>query len=186
MVMLKRAVPDLHVQTVLEIGGGYGTLGEILLQQNPGLRYVDVDIPPVAAVATWYLAQVLGEDRILAYTQTRDLEKIELANITESATVLCSWQLPRVVGTVDLFVNFISFQEMEPAVVANYAEHVSRLGARYLLLRNSPVGKPGVRERTLRSTYLDVFSDYELVEANSSLYGQSYEGESEVMVLVRR
>ncbi len=100
--------------------------------------------------------------------------------------MLCSWQLPRVVGTVDLFVNFISFQEMEPAVVANYAEQVSRLGARYLLLRNSPVGKPGVRERTLRNTYLEVFSDYELVEANSSLYGQSYEGQSEVMVFVRR
>ncbi|NIB31764.1 putative sugar O-methyltransferase [Pseudonocardia sp. MCCB 268] len=29
LVLLKRAVPDLDVSTVLEIGGGFGTLGEI-------------------------------------------------------------------------------------------------------------------------------------------------------------
>lgn len=187
LVMLKRAVPDLKIDTVLEIGGGYGTLGEILVPQNPGLRYIDVDIPPVAAVATYYLQQVLGAGDVLDYGATRDLEKIEIDQITQRAAVLCSWQLPKLVGSVDLFANFISFQEMEPDVVANYARLVSGLGARYLLLRNSPVGKPNVREPMLREPYLQAFPDYELVASDCGLYGQDSEGTlSEVMVFARK
>lgn len=187
LVMLKRAVPDLRIDTVLEIGGGYGTLGEILVPQNPGLRYIDVDIPPVAAVATYYLQQVLGADQVLDYGATRDAEKIEIDQIAQRAAVLCSWQLPKLVGSVDLFANFISFQEMEPDVVANYARLVTGLGARYLLLRNSPVGKPNVREPMLRERYLESFPDYDLVASEAGLYGQDNEGNvSEVMVFVRR
>ncbi|MEQ3551231.1 putative sugar O-methyltransferase [Pseudonocardia nematodicida] len=189
LVMLKRAAPDLDVSTVLEIGGGFGTLGEILLtdDRNPGLRYVDVDIPPVAAVATHYLKRVLGEDRVLDYAATREQEKIAVDELEHPATVLCSWQLPRLTGTVDLFANFISFQEMEPEVVENYASLVAGLGARWLLLRNSPTGKPNVREPMLRDRYLEFFSGYELVDSDAGLYGQDSEGTvSEVMVLARR
>lgn len=187
LVMLKRAIPDLQIETVLEIGGGYGTLGEILVPQNPSLTYVDVDIPPVAAVATWYLEQVLGSGSVLGYEATRDREKIDLQDLGHQVAVLCSWQLPQVTGTVDLFVNYISFQEMEPHVVENYARLISNLGTRYVLLRNSPIGKPGVREPVLRQTYLDVFPDFELVDANAGLFGQDHDGTvSEVLVLVRR
>jgi putative sugar O-methyltransferase len=186
-VLLKRSVPGLRVDTVLEIGGGYGTLGEILVPQNPGLRYLDVDIPPVAAVATHYLRQVLGAEQVLDYGDTRDLEKIRIDEIAQRAAVLCSWQLPRLVGSVDLFANFISFQEMEPDVVTNYARLVTDLGARYLLLRNSPTGKPNVREPMLRERYLESFPDYELVASDAGLFGQDSEGTvSEVMVFVRK
>lgn len=187
LVALKRAVPDLRIETVLEIGGGFGTLGEILVPQNPGITYIDVDIPPVAAVAAHYLRQVLGSDHVLDYGDSRELEKIEIDGIAQRAAVLCSWQLPKLVGSVDLFANFISFQEMEPDVVENYARLVSGLGARYLLLRNSPTGKPGVREPMLRKHYLEFFSDYELVLSDAGLYGQDSEGTvSEVLVMVRR
>lgn len=187
LVALKRAVPDLRIETVLEIGGGFGTLGEILVQQNPGITYVDVDIPPVAAVATHYLREVLGADQVLDYGASRELEKVEIDRIEERAAVLCSWQLPKLNGSIDLFANFISFQEMEPEVVRNYANLVSALGARYLLLRNSPTGKPGVREPMLRSHYLEFFEDFELVLSDSGLYGQDSEGTvSEVLVMVRR
>ncbi|MFP5068810.1 putative sugar O-methyltransferase [Pseudonocardia nantongensis] len=187
LVMLKRAVPDLEVSTVLEIGGGFGTLGEILVPRNEGLRYIDVDIPPVAAVATHYLQQVLGSSRVLDHAATREQEKISIDEIEQPATVLCSWQLPKLAGTVDLFANFISFQEMEPEVVANYANLVTDLGARWLLLRNSPTGKPGVREPMLRQRYLEFFDRYELVDSDAGLYGQDSEGTvSEVMVLARR
>lgn len=187
LVMLKRAVPDLSVSTVLEIGGGFGTLGEILVPRNDGIRYIDVDIPPVAAVATHYLREVLGGSRVLDYAATREQEKIAIDEIAEPAAVLCPWQLPRLTGSVDLFANFISFQEMEPEVVANYANLVTDLGARWLLLRNSPTGKPNVREPMLRHRYLEFFDRYELVDSDAGLYGQDSEGTvSEVMVLARK
>jgi putative sugar O-methyltransferase len=194
LVFFKRVVPDAEVTTVLEIGGGYGTLGEILLQGNDDITYVDVDIPPVGFVAGWYLQQVFGRSRVAAWDETRQWNPIDLAALDRSA-VLCPWQLPDVTGQVDLFVNFISFQEMEHDVVENYFRHVDRLGARWVLLRNSvagkPVGGPGelaVREPVKRADYLDIFSGYELVASDYRLFGHSQEGglTSEVMVLARR
>jgi putative sugar O-methyltransferase len=194
LVFFKRSVPDADVRRVLEIGGGYGTLGEILLQGNDDVTYVDVDIPPVGFVAGWYLQQVFGRSRVAAWDETRKWNPIDLTTLDRSA-VLCPWQLPDVTGQVDLFVNFISFQEMEHDVVENYFRHVDRLGARWVLLRNSVTGKPvggpgelGVRKQVKRDDYLDIFSSYELVASDYRLFGHFQEGDltSEVMVLARR
>ena len=194
LVFFKRAVPGAEVRRVLEIGGGFGTLGEILLQGDDGITYVDVDIPPVGFVAGWYLQQVFGRDRIAAWDETRDWTTIDLATLDRSA-VLCPWQLPDVTGQVDLFVNFISFQEMERDVIENYVHHVDRLGARWVLLRNSVTGKPaggpgelGVREPVKLGDYLDIFAGYELVASDHRLFGHVQEDgfTSEVMVLARR
>lgn len=195
LVAVKRHVPDLKIRTVMEIGGGYGTLGEILAPQ--GITYVDVDIPPVGFVATRYLQEVLGADAVADYAETRDWDSVDVGTLAEHrrSAVLCPWQLPKVVGEIDLFVNFISFQEMEPPVVANYVEQVKRLGAKVVLLRNSTTGKQvvdegrlGVREAITRDTYLDLFSGYDLTFSDSALFGNDDPGRlaSEVMVFVRR
>lgn len=196
LVAVKRQVPDLKINTVLEIGGGYGTVGEILAPQ--GVTYVDVDIPPLAFVAARYLQAVLGSDVVADYAESREWDSIDLSSLREQnrSAVLCAWQLPKVVGTVDLFINYISFQEMEPDVVANYADHVKRLGARVVLLRNSTVGKPvgtaeagvGVREPITHDSYLHMFSGYDLAFADSQLFGNDDDGRqtSQVTVLVRR
>ncbi|MGB3737143.1 MAG: putative sugar O-methyltransferase, partial [Ilumatobacter sp.] len=55
---------------------------------------------------------------------------------------ISSWQLPQVVGSLDLFGNAFSFQEMEPPVVANYAAQISRLETEYVVSLNSRAGKP--------------------------------------------
>ncbi len=195
LVLLKRTVPDLQLSTVLEIGGGYGTLGEILAKGGEGIRYIDVDIPPVGFASTWYLSTVLGPDRVATYADLKGRDSIAIDELPD-ATVLPSWQLPVLSGSVDLFVNFISFQEMEPEVVANYVSHVKRLGAKYVLLRNSVTGKPvkkdsaapGVHTPVVRATYLDLFSDYELLASDRMLFGHAVEGglQSEVMILKRR
>lgn len=194
LVMLKREVPDLELRTVLEIGGGFGTLGEILLTGGSGARYINIDIPPVAFISTYYLQQVLGADRVDSYDRTRTRSTLPIDELRE-ATVLCAWQTPQLQGSIDLFVNFISFQEMEPEVVANYVSHVVRLSPKYVLLRNSTTGKPvkttatsvGVTEPVTRQLYLDSFVGYELAASDSVLFGHVTEGglTSEVMLLRR-
>jgi len=191
LVALKRSLPDLKLRRVVEIGGGFGTLGEIL-SATPGITYVDVDIPPLAFVAARYLQAVVGRDRVLDYSATRDADSIDIADIDQA--VLCAWQLPRLQGEIDLFVNFISFQEMEPHVVENYVSHVKRLAPRAVLLRNSVTGKQvaqgsgvGVRQPTTRAHYLEFFGDeYELVFSDVRLYGDIGRQQSEVLVLRRR
>ena len=167
---------------MLEIGAGFGSLGEILLsdERNECL-YVDVDIPPTIQVATYYLASVFGEKAVLDYQAARAMGVVDLADVSRShkAAMLATWQLPKVVGKVDLFVNFISFQEMEPDVVRNYLSHVGRLGARYVLLRNLREGKAkaksakdvGVCDPVLGGMYDSFLARYRLLATNTVPFG---------------
>lgn len=196
LALLKKHLRGDVPRTVLEVGGGFGTLGEVLAAAAiPNLRYVDIDVPPASYVAQHYLSAVLGTENVSTYAQTRDLKTIEFGQL-RPASALCSWQIEKLQGKVDLFVNFISFQEMEPPVVRNYLQHVSRLGARWVLLRNMREGKQlrngagtvGVCEPIVSGDYLDMLPDYDLVARNVLPYGvRTVDGfHSELLVLKRK
>jgi putative sugar O-methyltransferase len=179
LAMLKKHLGGEEISNVLEIGGGFGTLGEVLASAGiPGLRYVDVDIPPTSYVAECYLKAALGESNVTGYAATRSLETIQISELP-MASVLCSWQIEKLQGQIDLFVNFISFQEMEPDVVNNYLSHVRRLGTRWVLLRNIREGKRkrtsehevGVETPILGDDYATMLPGYSLVERSVHPYG---------------
>lgn len=179
---LKEHVSDVPCRTVLEIGGGFGTLGEILLTDSRNdTFYINVDIPPTALFSTYYLRQVLGEDRVIDYLQSRDQEQIEIEKFRSDgkAAVMCAWQLPKLRGKVDIFVNFISFQEIEPEVVEGYLQQVSRLESKYVLLRNIREGRElarndgdlGMQQATVAEDYDRFLPNYDLVATNVIPYG---------------
>ena len=178
IVFLKKHVDTSNISNVLEVGGGFGSLGEILAS-DPKNRYmyIDIDIPPTAAAASYYLKQIFGE-RLLEYPQSRGQRLIELDG-TFDAAVLCPWQLPTLEGSFDLFVNAISFQEMEPTVVRFYLDHVDRLGTKLVLLRNLREGKQkkssasavGVEEPVLGKDYDSFLPGYDLVAENTVPFG---------------
>lgn len=175
---LKTCCDLSQVNTVLEIGGGYGTLGEILLGDTRNhCFYVDIDIPPTSFVSTYYLKQVVGEAYVGDYCSLKEKSILDISALSAEykAVVLCPWQLPKIEGTVDLFINFISFQEMEPEVVRNYLHHVNRLQARYILMRNLREGKRkakepgdvGVLEPIMGKDYDLFLPNYQLVATNT-------------------
>lgn len=193
LTLLKQHVTT-PLRSVLEIGGGFGSLGEILSSADiDELRYIDVDLPPVSCIAEYYLARVLGADRVAPYASTRDLRRIDVDDLP-SATVLNGWQIERLQGSVDLFVNFISFQEMEPSIVENYLRHVDRLGATWILLRNLREGKPvrtrttvGVDEPILGADYARMLNSYELVDRSTARFGyRTVDGFHSEVLLMRR
>lgn len=51
------------------------------------------------------------------------------------------WQRSKLKGGFDLFVNFISFQKMEPHILNNYISIVEKHTTKYILLKNSKFGK---------------------------------------------
>jgi len=165
-------------RTVLEIGGGFGTLGEIWAQSNiPGWKYIDIDIPPTQCVADHYLKAVLGRDQVTGFDDVPEAQDIRIDQL-RPASVLCSWQIEQLQGKVDLFVNFISFQEMEPDVVANYLHHVDRLQSRWVLLRNMREGKQiqkdghvGVKTPIRSDDYVHMLPNYQLVARNVHPFG---------------
>jgi hypothetical protein len=57
--LLCLAALSRHVETeptsFLELGGGFGTLGKIVMRRNAAARYVNLDLPPLLTVAAYYL-----------------------------------------------------------------------------------------------------------------------------------
>jgi putative sugar O-methyltransferase len=199
ITLLKVTVDTTDLTSAIEIGGGYGTLGEILLKARPDDGFfVNVDIPPVAAVSTFYLSEVFGRDAVLGYAQSREMDSFDLDELRRRyrAIVLCPWQLPLVSGSVDLFANFMSFQEMEPSVVSGYCELVEPLTERYVLLRNSATGKQqsavgqlGVLEPVTTDFVVDRFAAFDERARDSFVHGDESPDRSfrsEVVVLERR
>ena len=190
---LKRYVDLTAIESVLEIGGGFGSLGEIVLKMSARTFYVDVDIPPLAAVSTYYLRSVFGRDAVYGYDQSRGQGRIDLDALAGQyrAAVLCPWQLPQIEGSADLFVNFISFQEMEPHVVQNYVRHASRLTKRCALLRNSRHGMPrarngsvlGVIEPTRMDDAIAMFTEFRLVARDTQVFSDANWDTSQVSEL---
>lgn len=176
---------------VLEIGGGFGSLAELLMHHFPGSQYIDLDIYPAGPVAAFYLTSVFGMHKVA----TQEKAGMEMDSLP-AMTVLGSHCIELMSGHLDLFVNFISFQEMEPAVVSNYLKHVRRLGPKFIMLRNLRQGKPrrdssarpGVDEPILSDDYLDMIGPYELIGKDHFVFGhQTVDGfHSELMVFQRR
>jgi len=179
---LKQTVDTSKIQTVMEIGGGFGTLGEILLKDDRNKAfYINADIPPVGFVSSYYLQEVFGKENIADYQDTKKLEILDIDELKQKykALNICSWQVPKLQGKIDLFVNFISFQEMEPDVVQNYCNYIDKLEPKYILLRNMQEGKrvqsenfqSGVKEPILGDDYNTFLPNYKLIAVDSEIYG---------------
>lgn len=137
LAALSRHVDD-PPRHFLEIGGGFGVLGEILMQRDQHARYVNLDIPPLLTVAAYYLTTLFG-DRV-QIPDALDVAGAGPPHLPASAC-LPNWRLPDLRGPFDAFVNSFSFQEMEPDVVDHYVGMVADLGVTYVVSLNSRDGK---------------------------------------------
>ena len=181
-------------RTILEIGGGYGSLAEVIGKSSlNNFKYIGLDLPPMFILAREYIEKCFRGRDEMAITESLTDEKLQV-NDLERFSFLPNWTIEKLHGSIDLFVNFISFQEMEPEIVKNYAYHIQRLKPKYLLLRNMKEGKQvvadgriGVKTPIKRKDYLKIFTNYELIESSVLEYGFQTVDEfnSELMVLKR-
>jgi putative sugar O-methyltransferase len=139
--LLSLAALSRHVEApprrFLEIGGGYGVLGEIVMSRDPEACYIDLDLPPLTTVASFYLRALFG-DRVSIFDDTiADSGPIEVVG----SACLPNWRIDDVAGPFDVFFNSFSFQEMEPDVVARYVEQVAAKRVSHVVSLNSILGK---------------------------------------------
>lgn len=177
LCFVKQHVGDTEqIETVLEIGGGFGTLGEIL-SYTDGMKYINIDIPPMSFIAWRYLSNIYDESKISQYVHGTQSHKI--SNLKPCNVFNC-WDIENIEGDIDLFVNFISFQEMEPDIVENYLHHVKRLHPKFILLRNIREGKQvkkhpgdiGVEIPILKDDYINMIKGgYSLMASSVIPYG---------------
>lgn len=163
--MLCLAALSQHVReppkSFLELGGGFGTLGEMVMARDSQTRYVNCDIPPLLTVSSYYLTELFGHDRVLTYDErVADDGPIKV----DGSACLPNWRIADLQGDYDVFVNCYSFQEMEPPVVERYVDIVAKLGVQYVVSLNSRAGKKlaeddgiGVKEQVISSMIIEMF-----------------------------
>lgn len=137
-----RVVQPRNVCSMLELGPGLGlsTLAHIAL--NPEIKLiVNVDVPPVLYVATQYLRTIDGVN-VVDYSDIPETGAFTPAPTGDRVTVyqIAPWQLPRLSGSIHLFHNAYSFQEMEQDICANYAKTVTDLITKHVWLMSAAEG----------------------------------------------
>lgn len=125
---------DSVPRSFIEIGGGFGVLGELVMTHDAAARYVNIDIPPLLSVSSYYLSEIEPRTTLPNELPAGPIE-------VGRAACVPTWRIPDVQGPFDVFVNSYSFQEMEPHVVANYVREVSRIGTEWIVSLNSRDGK---------------------------------------------
>ena len=76
LTFLKKKTKNFVPKTVLEIGGGFGTLGEILkFSKIKNFKYINVDLPPLSYISEQYLSKCIGTSKVSGYFKTRNLKK---------------------------------------------------------------------------------------------------------------
>ena len=170
--------PKFRPRTVLEIGGGFGTLAEILGKSNiRNLRYINFDLYPMFAIAKDYVTECFSGDQNRLVTKNTPTKEFSASDL-KTFSFFPNSKIEKLRGTIDLFVNFISFQEMEPDIVKNYIKFIQQLKPKLVLIRNLREGKQilnnkrlGVKTPIIKENYIEMLSDYSLVKSNVFEFG---------------
>ena len=153
-----------------------------------------LDFPIMTNIAREYISSSLKEE-VIKSSIGHNAKKNFTFDDLKKISFLPNWRIEDLQGPIDLFVNFISFQEMEPDIVKNYVSQVQRLSPEWVLLRNMREGKQlatgntvGVKKQIRTEDYLNYFTDYRLVKSSVLEYGfETVDGyNSELLVLNKK
>ncbi|MDB5813303.1 MAG: putative sugar O-methyltransferase [Rhodocyclales bacterium] len=126
------AVSFEHVNSVLEIGGGYGRNAYVILSINPNVQVTLVDIPPALYIAERYLSSVFKERRVFKARHFSKYEEVRDEMERASIVFLMPHQLALMpVGKFDLGMNISSLHEMSTEQIDWYFGQLNRLTAKY-------------------------------------------------------
>lgn len=185
LLFLKKYINSFNNKTFLEIGGGFGTVGEILDNLKvKNFKYINLDLPPLNMISQFYLENACKK-KVSAHF---DFIKRKSINISRLNKLSCfpNFDVDRLKGKIDIFINFISFQEMEHNVVKNYLKKIFKLKPKFILLRNLREGKNTkintndykhkfpffVKKPIKRNNYINILQkNYKIVSSNVEPYG---------------
>lgn len=138
-------IPELATEemVVAELGAGWGRLAHVLLQVNPRLHYLILDIPVSLLVSSTYLPRVLSQVSVAGYQETRARGVLTRDWLrTVSLAFAGPQMLPAIEpGAVDLFIQVGGLQEMTPDQANAYLAEVDGVMPRgKVYLKNTWVG----------------------------------------------
>jgi hypothetical protein len=135
--MANKAVALMNGDGVLgEIGGGWGDVGYYALQA-PGIHYLDLDLPEILLLASFWLCSTMPERKIVLYGE-QDLGTVLTKIDNYDAILLPNFCFPCLPDhTMDVVLNTHSMSEMDGQTVQEYLRQIERTCKSYFLHENS-------------------------------------------------
>jgi hypothetical protein len=118
-------------QVVVELGGGFGGLAYYLIRDNPGVTYVDFDLPEAVALASYYLMKTLPNLQISLYGETNFPEEALLAS---GIVMMPSFEIMKTPSkSAAVSFNSYSLAEMSPSTIRVYIDQIARITSAHFL-----------------------------------------------------
>lgn len=119
---------------VAELGAGYGRLAYVYAEA--GAAYCVADIPPALAVSQWYLREVLGRDRLVAWEANPDPVALAERMVPGTVAFLTPAQLELLPdGFFDLTQTVSTLPEMPAAQAEHFLELLLAKSSRGFFLK---------------------------------------------------
>lgn len=113
-VRAMRSMAGAKINSLAELGSGYGGQIEVFLRKLENIKCVAIDIPPWLYIAELYLT-ALFPGEVLGYRETRTIkDKTALLDQMKGRriAILPAWKVPLIMDRFDMFWNSKSLQEM--------------------------------------------------------------------------
>tara|TARA_B100000029_G_scaffold513109_1_gene611680 strand:+ start:134 stop:1228 length:1095 start_codon:yes stop_codon:yes gene_type:complete len=111
-------------KTICEIGGGYGSLARIILN-NCSSKYILIDLPETNLLSSFYLKEHFPEKKFYLYKNY--LENPSLSNLEDyDIFILPPWCNIDESIKIDFFINARSMQEMDKNIIKKYFNLIQR------------------------------------------------------------
>lgn len=130
------------INSVLEIGGGYGRNAHVILSLNPNAKIVLVDILPALYIAQRYLSSVFNDRKVFKARKFFCYDEVKDELESSSIVFLLPHQLSLIPDKqFDLAMNVSSFGEMSLDQISWYFNQIKRLTCKYFYMKQWDVSK---------------------------------------------
>jgi putative sugar O-methyltransferase len=136
--LFKKYFDLVKPKKIVEIGGGFGKLGSIILDKNPGIKYSLIELPSTSLTSFYYLSEfckLKNLEDISFFFDTRSEFNQKKVSIITSA-YLNNKKDEKMLNDCDLLINTESFMHMSENEIAFYINLIKKNKIRYILCIN--------------------------------------------------
>ncbi|MEK7568567.1 MAG: putative sugar O-methyltransferase [Patescibacteria group bacterium] len=121
-----------NINTVVEVGGGYGNMSKIYKKMNKESTYIIIDIPIFSYIQAVYLKTIFGREAVHIVHNNKIYIKKGSINVIPLNKKIFG-EISKIISGVDLFISTWALSESNEAM-QSYVKSIDYFKAKYLLL----------------------------------------------------
>ncbi len=162
--------------TIVEIGGGFGSMAYYLLRDRPKFTYINFDVPETLALAAYYLLKSFPYFRLLLYGE-EELNQESTARF--NVILMPAHELSKVpINSADLTFSAHAMSSLSDDAMVEYMKQVDRMTRQFFLYIHDGAAGGSLQEMIRLKHPAFKLVERRFLEWNTQLYINSTEVES--------